>query len=260
VVSAKKPGAGKKATPSSGKPKRSSKTSAAPESFNDEVALLLQMAAQAPVLTFPQLKSEAKLFELVVLTEILEEFNQLGAGVFLQQPLSGTPSTFAGAPASADKNQFAWFDLRDNWGEPHAEAWISVQFQGLSTQLALKHGGTSAAASKASRHELDIALFTPEDPAIPRLYPSHGEVMAAVSVKHVAKLQKESVREALGFRREMGLLYEDSDSSRCAWLQERVPCYPSSPLFLASSAPNFSTYTGHIDELGVFTRYMKFPW
>lgn len=257
MASAKKPGAGKKATPSSGKPEKPSKTSAAPQSFNDDVALLLQMAAQAPVLTFSQLKSEAKLFELVVLTEILEEFSQIGGGVFLQQPLSGTPNTFAGAPASADKNQFAWFDLRGPLGEPHAEAWISVQFQGLSTQLALNHGGTSAAASKASRHELDIALFTPEDPAIPRPYPPHDAVMAAVSVKHVAKLQKESVREALGFRREMGFLRQGSDWSYCPWLQESVPCDPASPLFPASSAPNFSTYTGHIDEVGVFTRYMK---
>lgn len=241
---------------------KKSKSAAASKSFNDEVALLLKLAADAPGLTFPQRKSEAKLFEIAVLTEILDQY-KFGAGgwVDLRQPTNGIPNCFAGAPASADKTQFAWFELIDHTGATEAEAWISVQFTGLSAELAHEHGAASYHPA-ASRHELDITLLRPDDPALPTLrpYPLFREILAAVSVKHVSKLNKESIREALGFRRELGLLSGPHSGSECRWLEHEVPCNPASPLFLVSSAPNFKGYTGQIDQLGLFPKYMKFPW
>lgn len=240
-----------------------SKTHAADLTFNDEIARLLQLASAAPVLTFPVQKSAAKLYELAVLAEFLEEYKKATKGsVKLIQPKKGTPNTFAGSPASADKDKFAWFELTDNAGKVKAEAWVSVQFVGLSAALAKQNlAAGSSVNEKASSHELDLSLITPEPTGVPpRLYPKHTDVLAAVSVKHVSSLAKESIREALGFRREMGFYNGDSGSSTCGWLQPDVPCDPPSPLYLASSAENFEDYDGHIDQLGIYPRFVKFPY
>ncbi len=241
--------------------RKSAKTRAASKKANSDVALLLQLAASAPVLTFPQRKSQAKLYELVVLAKMLFEFKaKTGGTVVLQQPTAGTPNSFAGAPASADKAKYAWFQLSSAKPAHNAEAWVSVQFTGLSASLAARHLGVPPADLDASRHELDITLLRPDPNApAPRLYPEYSDILAAVTVKHVAKLQKESIREALGFRREMGFLDRPGVGSDCKWLAPDVPCDPRSPLFLASSAPNFDGYAGQIDQFGIFPWYMKYP-
>jgi hypothetical protein len=239
----------------------SSKTHAASLSFNEEIELLLQLASAAPVLKFPERKSAAKLYELAVLAELLLEFQVTGGTVALVQPRTGKPCTFAGSPASANKDLYAWFDLRDPSGAPIAEAWVSVQFVGLSATLAKKHLPHAWVNEKASSHELDLSLLAPEAPgAARRRYPNHLDLLAGVSVKHVSSLAKESIREALGFRREMGLLRGPGMGSLSPWLQGDVPCEPPSPLFLASSAEDFQGYDGHIDQLGIYAVFMKFPY
>lgn len=244
-------------------PAAPSKTSTAPLTFNQEIAQLLALASAAPILTFPQQKSAAKLFELAVLAELLLEYRAANNGtVRLVQPIKGIPNSFAGAPASADKDKYAWFELRDQSGRVEAEAWVSVQFVGLSAALAKQGLAPGASVNeKASSHELDLSLIAPEPVgAPPRLYPQHTDLLAAVSVKHVSYLAKESVREALGFRREMGLYCGSVGRSACLWLQPDVPCDPPSPLFLASSAENFEDYEGNIDQFGIYPAFMKFPY
>lgn len=252
----------KKAAPAT-HPVAPSKTSAASSTFNDDIALLLQLASDAPALRFPERKSAAKLFELAVLAELLLEYkaSPTNGTVKLIQPTNGHVDTFAGAPASANKIKYSWFELSDNTGAVKAEAWVSVQFIGLSATLAADNGVTGISLNeKASTHELDISLLKPEPAGSPpRLYPKHDDLLAGVSVKHVSSLAKESIREALGFRREMGYRIGGRDSA-CAWLQMAVPCDPPTPLFLASSAENFQGYDGHIDELGIYPKYMKFPY
>ena len=238
-----------------------SKTHAASLSFNEEIELLLQLASAAPVLKFPQRKSAAKLYELAVLAELLLEFQTTGGTVTLVQPKKGKASTFAGSPASANKDLYAWFDLRDPFGAPIAEAWVSVQFVGLSASLARQHFPHAWVNEKASSHELDLSLLEPEGSgAPPRLYPRYTDILAGVSVKHVSSLAKESIREALGFRREMGLYRGPGMGSLSPWLQHNVPCDPPSPLFLASSAEDLQGYNGHIDQLGIYAVFMKFPY
>ena len=70
-----------------------------------------------------------------------------------------------------------------------------MQFQGLSASLAAQHGPVDA---DASIHELDLTLLVPGHVSP---YPHHTDVLAAVSAKHVDAFARESVREALGFRR-----------------------------------------------------------
>lgn len=254
---------GKKTKASSAKSAPASKTSAASKPFNDQIAQLLALASGAPLLNFPERKSAAKLYELAIVAELLLEYRLAKKGAaYLVQPLAGLPNTFAGAPASANKNKFAWFELRNAAGQPDAEVWVSVQFVGLSAWLAAKHAASGTVLHPmASSHELDISLLTPEVTGAPaRLYPDYHEVLAAISVKHVSRLEKESIREALGFRRELGFLDRSSGGSCCEWLEPIVPCDPPSPLMLASSAENFEGYDGHIDQLGLYPRFMKFPY
>ncbi len=143
-----------RATPS-GTAVPSSKTHAADLTFNEEIALLLELASAAPLLTFPEKKSAAKLFELAVLAELLLEYQAAAKGkVRLVQPTKGYHNTFAGSPASANKDRYAWFELSDSAGKVEAEAWVSVQFVGLSAELASTHlaPGTTV-NSKTSSHE-----------------------------------------------------------------------------------------------------------
>lgn len=249
---------------SGGKAAGASKIKANNLTLNEEIALLLQLASAAPMLKFPELKSAAKLYELAIMAELLLEYQSSCNGtVILEQPGNAPPDTFAGAPASANKKNFAWFRLLDSTGNEYAEAWISVQFIGLSATLATQYLPHAIVNWKASSHEFDISLLIPEPVSVtsaPRLYPAYTDVMAAISVKHVSSLSKESIREALGFRREMGTLHGRSMRSTCDWMQPDVPCQPASPLFLVASAENFQDYDGHIDELGIYTRFLKFPY
>ncbi len=240
------------------KPVASSKVKKAPATLNDEIATLLGLASDAPLLKFPQRKSAAKLYELAVLAEILLTYRAVGGLVQLQQPTKGAANTFAGSPASADKTKYAWFALGSlqDPTEIWAEAWVSVQFSGLSAMIAHEQGvHVSAVSAKNSLHEIDLVLLSPNGTR----YPSFDQIYAGVTVKHVSILQKESVREALGFRRELGYLMRGSEYSVCEWLQPNVPSNPPSPLFLVSSAPKFASYLGHVDQLGIYPRYMKFP-
>jgi hypothetical protein len=239
---------------------KSSKTKKASKKVNSDIAMLLQIVSAAPVLTFKQRKSAAKLFELAVLAEMLFEYQAYGGHVELRHA-PGVSPTFPGSPASLNRAKFAWFELRDSsTAVAYAEAWVSVQFNGLSGARAVE----SAAASglppppdlRSSRHELDLMLLRP---GVTVPYPLRTDIIAAVSAKHVSTLTKEAVREALGFRREMGLLQSDTPSE-CPWLEPNVPSEPPSPLYLVSSAAKFDKYAGHIQQLGIYPRFMKFPY
>jgi hypothetical protein len=78
-----------------------------PQSLNDKVAILLQLASSSPKQSFQGLKTEAKLFELVVLAEILQIYKKhAGKGsVLLRNNNAGVPKLGAG-PCSANKSFF----------------------------------------------------------------------------------------------------------------------------------------------------------
>lgn len=238
-----------------------SKTKKASKTINSEVAMLLQTVSDAPVLTFKQRKSAAKLFELAVLAELLYKYRESGGHVELRHA-HGVCAKFAGSPASIDRTKFAWFELRRSPTavDVYAEAWVSVQFNGLSgaraVEAAAAFGPCLPLELRPSRHELDITILSP---GLATPYPSRMDIIAAVTVKHVSTLTKEAVREALGFRREMGLLSPEQPS-QCSWLELDVPSEPPSPLYLVSSAAKFEAYVGHIHQLGIYAGFMKFPY
>lgn len=228
-----------------------SKTKKASKKKNQEVLDLLDLASSATASTFKSKKSSAKLFELVVLAEMLALFkskHHSNKVVVCNQ----TPNVLylAGAPSRADKKKFSYFELHGSG--PLQEAWVSVQFSTLSWDL---YRGVGVPFG-AERHEIDVGIFN----AIPEglNYPPYQMLLAGVSCKHFS-VNKECVREALGIRRETALLSKTPSRGAASWIWPgAVPASPPSPLFLASSNAGVYQYAQPIDKFGLYVSFVPF--
>ncbi|RYH70947.1 MAG: hypothetical protein EON54_00995 [Alcaligenaceae bacterium] len=235
------------------KPKKNSKNKAASSAKNLKVAQLLALASKAPAsMSFAKNKSTARLFEIVVLADILTTYiSAQTGGTATVQNAAGGVLKFAGAPCSADKTKYSWFELQDPTLVAPMEAWVSVQFTTLSWEIA----GKKAPPSGADKHEIDIGIFSRL--AATSHYPNYDQLLAGISCKHFAPT-KENVREALGLRRESAVLVRPR-ISLVPWLgRPRVPAKPPSPLYLASSSTAVHAYDEPIDALGVYTASTPF--
>ncbi len=245
---------------------KKSKTKLAPWSLNDDIAALLALVSKAPVKKFAQRQSEAKLFELVVLSDIVNEFVAHGGSAQLVSPTGKPGNTlyFAGSPSYADRSQYSHVALLRP-GEPLLEAWVSVQISTLSWSLSQQAGQPPP----SGKHEIDVGVFSTSPTYLPgidrtNLYraspvpaaPAYAHLVAAVSCKHKS-VNKEAVREALGLRRETALLRRPRPTS-VPWLKAEVPANPATPLFLASSTEGVMNFTDPVDRMGVFMVYLPF--
>jgi len=192
-----------------------------------------------------------KLFEMLVLTRLLRAFRRAHPqGRIEHRPLfrAGKAGNVAevivaGKPAFADRSRFSHFDLFDDDDVLLGEAWTSVEFESLSWA---RNGGSMGQAPRHARHELDVCVL---EPGAGR-QPAHSQVYAGVSCKDVRKSSKESVREALGLRRETALL-SGLQRSLVPWLIPQVPAEPGAPILLASSDAGVRRYASPVDNMGV---------
>lgn len=229
----------------------SSKIKIASQSLNDKVTKLLELAAGAPKQTLSNAKSASKLFELVVLADLLDHYSaHYGPGCIRIKNVVKNTLNLAGGPAKADRHTFSYFELLDApRGTVQQEVWISVQVTTVSWSLS---GAKSVPVLPSGKHEIDVAIFCPKISG----YPAHTELLAGFSCKHF-KPQKESVREALGLRRETAYLRDDQPSA-VPWLLPTVPADPPSPIYLVSSAAGVSMYRHHVDRVGVYVHCVPF--
>lgn len=203
--------------------------------------------------------SQDKLFEMLVLARVLRRFRQahsLNRVVHVPATKGGKPAevVVAGKPSLPDRSDWSHFDLVNQHGVVEAEVWTSIEFAPLSWLL--KNGpGSGGAAPRQARHELDVCVLKPDVP--PR--PDASHVMAWFSCKDVRSFAKESVREALGFRRETAYL-DAPAGSLTPWLMPNVPADPPSPGFLACSDLGVRNYAASVDAMGVYVRYVRRPW
>ncbi|MBI2768363.1 MAG: hypothetical protein HYX47_01965 [Burkholderiales bacterium] len=234
------------------KASKPNKNAAASTYKNQTVATLLALAHGAPAtMSFEENKSTARLFEIVVLADLLTTYTSAPTnGTAQVHNATGGELKFAGSPCSADKDKYSWFGLRDAPGAVENEAWVSVQFTTLSYALE----ATGAAPAGADKHEIDIGIFSPLAKGTD--YPSYQKLMAGVSCKHFAP-SKECVREALGLRRESAVL-QGLAPSLVPWLVEWVPAAPASPMYLASSSPSVHNYSSPVEALGLYTASVPF--
>ncbi|WP_334007927.1 hypothetical protein [Burkholderia orbicola] len=225
--------------------KGASKTQKAPPEMNEMVEALLSMASNAPSYTFEDQASEAKLYEIVVLAEVLDAYP---GSVSAVSPGMVAKFKLAGAPAKANKGKFTFFEL-SRGSAPEGEVWLSVE---VSTLSCYRAGGPDDALS--SRHEIDVGVFVP----LPTdSYPSFAQLVAGFSCKHM-NASKAHVRELLGLRRETAVL-GGPIPSRAPWLVAGgLPANPASPLILISSDAGVLEYACPIDELGAYVDYVCF--
>ncbi|WP_157658745.1 hypothetical protein [Burkholderia ubonensis] len=221
------------------------KTQKAPPEMNEMIETLLSMASNAPSYTFEDEATEAKLYEIVVLAEVLEAYP---GSVSTMSPGMAATFKLAGAPAKANKGKFTFFQL-SRGSTPECEVWLSVE---VSTLSCYRAGGADDALS--SRHEIDVGVFVP----LPTdSYPSFAQLIAGFSCKHM-NASKAHIRELLGLRRETAVL-AGPIPSRAPWLVAgRLPADPASPLFLISSDARVLEYACPIDELGAYVDYVCF--
>lgn len=232
-------------------PSSSEKIKTASSAQNQKIADLLTLAAGAPSLTFAQDKSVARLYELVVLAEIIKAYISHTKGT--ATVVSATPGVlrFAGRPCKADKGVYSYIRLEKDGVIEH-EAWVSVEV----TTLSWDRAGSPTPEPASSRHEIDVALFSPL-PSFP-CHPNYHDLHAGFSCKH-RPANKESVREALGLRRETALLIKWPGRPRIGWHSGLIPTAPASPLYLASSCPGVVTYQDPLKTLGLYMRHIPFP-
>ena len=200
--------------------------------------------------------TKGKAFELQVLANLLVRASK--DYVIRAIPPKNHPATaklkFAGNPASANRDEFTHFKLTpmdSTKGLPSYEAWVSVEFGTYSSnkQFAGSYG-------LSSRHELDVALFIPF--TVP--YPTYEEVVWASTCK-ASPITKAQVREALGFRREMGSV--GPVKFRPTLFNGKLgptPCDPPSVLILSSKDTTAPNYQAPVDKLGVDIEYVKFNY
>lgn len=240
---------------------KTSKIAIADDALNEKVLKLIELASGAPKQNFIQAKSSAKLFELVVLADILEVYTtQFGAGTAKVKNNTGNILKIAGSPASANKSRFSYFELCDKSGKVSHEIWVSVEVLTLSWNIMAFP--PLSPIPRSGKHEIDVGIFEPL-PALSKVkhapYPPHTSLHAGFSCKHFQPV-KESVREALGIRRETAFLNVSKfkHQSMVPWLISYVPTKPSSPLFLVSSTAGVYSYQTPVDRMGVYMMAVPF--
>lgn len=188
--------------------------------------------------------AQGKAYELKVLAHIVSELDSLPGYHLHCKPKIPTRLTFGGAPCKPRSPKHDFITVVN--GVRQYELWISVQF----TTLSYERGGATAPPVCSDLHELDIGLYRG---SLGHAYPRYDEVVFAASCK-AGTWQKVHAREALGLRRELGLLRE-SAPSLASWFEPMVPTKPASPLAMYSRDANAIKYAGSLSTLGLYVRH-----
>lgn len=187
--------------------------------------------------------AQGKAYELRVLLKLLRTLD--GAGYKLKcTPKKAGVLTFGGAPCKANNPRH---DFVCAYSRTEAlEVRVSVQVTTLSHSWK-----GSATVAAADRHEIDVGVYRP---ITDNRFAVFTELVFGASCK-TGTWHKAYVREALGMRRELGLLAPATTSS-APWFAATVACNPPAPFALYASDARSSAYRS-LESLGLYVEHYK---
>jgi hypothetical protein len=191
---------------------------------------------------------QGKMFEVYALVVLLRLLRTSGFGITAKNCPSGK-LRLPGAPAIPNKAKYSYFEVSIG-SKVVYEVWPSIEVLTLSSQLS---GAPSN--DKCSYHEVDVGVF--RAPLVSGKRPNYDQLAFAASCKY-RPISKEQVREALGLRRETGLLC-GALASAAPWFVASVPSNPPIPVVLFSKDPGAASYREPISRLGLYVRQLTMP-
>jgi hypothetical protein len=192
---------------------------------------------------------QGKMYELYVLIFVLKKLKKAGYTISVANAPGGKVR-LPGAPAKPDKTVYTYFTAALQ-GYHAYEIWVSLEVTCLSDELAGAGGMV-----KSAYHEVDVGVF--KGVLTNKHRPSFRQLALACTCKFTP-ISKAQVREALGLRRETGLLLSGSFASEAPWYVSSVPADPAVPVVLFSKDPAASSLRNPIDEFGLYVEYLLMP-
>lgn len=189
--------------------------------------------------------SEGKLYELFVVCHVVEELTNRGFTL----RFSGKSLKFKGSPGmiKASDPHFE-IDAPGLPGNPALWLFVDIEFDTYGYHL-------GHVADNSRRHEIDIVVVS----SLPS-YPGFNDIALGVECKAVANFGKGLLKEALGIRRELGVLSGHPAASILSVFGgmpiEVVPMHPPSEYWLAFTDPKGSNYGQSPAHYGVVLKHL----
>ncbi|MCC9063596.1 hypothetical protein [Flavobacterium piscisymbiosum] len=181
-----------------------------------------------------------KLYEASVLAEVIEKIVK-EENLRVTLVANGNKLRFRQKGGSIDRN-FPYFQIwRD--GNLFAELFMDVYFKTLSSIQRTVSSGDN----RADYHELDLAIILPDV----QDHPSPEEIMIAIECKNTT-LKKSTMRELLGFRRELSYLSNSEQTVFKKWPAKFINANPASVHMLYTTHSGIlENYRSNFDVFGI---------
>jgi hypothetical protein len=196
--------------------------------------------------SFKKAAIQGKLYEAFVLADVIEKLTKIeGCAVRLMKSSKLRMKQKGGWINRA----YPHFEVSKN-GIIIGEIWNDIYFSTLSHSK----NGTSPISNRGNYHELDIAFLK----CNVGKYPRYSDVLIAIECKNIS-LQKSTVREILGFRRELSYLNGPTPTDFDKWPETTVKADPNSVHLFYCTDPFTTHYHINCIEFGTTVNYLPMP-
>lgn len=171
-----------------------------------------------------------KLYEASVLAEVIERLvteenltvTLAGTGRYLKLKQKGGPIN----------RNYPYFEISQG-GQPFAELFTDIYFSTISKA----RRANTLVRQRGDFHELDIAVIARNA----RVTPEPGQILIAIECKNTT-LEKSTIRELLGFRRELSLLSTPESTLFTNWPAATITANPPSVHMLYTTHGSILSY------------------
>ena len=221
----------------------------------DAVKTKIRLAFQGHVtaagnITLAQRSGEGKLYELFMLSRIIQSMKRLEGLTF--RLAGGNRLEFRSQGGPIDRNTSFIEVLRNQ--TVVGELMLDITFLTLGYSLRMQNGGFPQNVSYADYHELDIAMVRPG--LQNGCMPPHDQIIMAAECKHT-EMSKAFVRNMLGLRRELSFLQggQMTNPVLSNWPRRFYSNRPSSALLLFCNDARVRNYRSISTIFDIDLRY-----